>query len=66
MFTEKLFPVFIFMFGSVLFFSCKKEEAPLADLNFQVEEIDGIYYCSWNATNISTFEKYNIVFSISI
>ncbi|MFK7771027.1 MAG: hypothetical protein AB8F94_02765, partial [Saprospiraceae bacterium] len=45
------------------FFSCGKEEVPLADLNFQVEEIDGVYHCSWTATNISTFEKYYIVHS---
>ena len=61
MITKKLFPVFIFLFVSVLFFSCKKEEASLAELNFQVEEIDGVYYCSWTATNISTFENYYIV-----
>lgn len=62
MFAKKHFPVFIFLFVSVLFFSCKKEEA-LADLNFQVEKIDGVYHCSWTATNISTFEKYYIVHS---
>jgi len=35
----------------------------LADLNFQVEEIDGVYHCSWTATNISTFEKIHILHS---
>jgi len=53
----------IFLFVSVLFFSCKKEEAPLASLNFQVEEIDGVYHCSWTATNISIFQNYYIVHS---
>lgn len=61
MITKKLFPIFILV--SILFFSCKKEEVPLTDLNFQVEEIDGVYHCSWTATNISTFENYYIVHS---
>lgn len=62
MITKKLFPVFIFLFVSVLFFSCEKEEV-LADLNFQVEEVNGTYQCSWTATNISTFKNYYIVHS---
>ena len=65
MITKKLFPVFIFLFVSVLFFSCEKEEeAPLADLTLQVVHVaNGIYDCKWNASNISTFKNYYIVHS---
>lgn len=65
MFIKNLFPVFVFLLVSVLFFSCKKdEEPPLSDLNFQVVHVgNGIYDCKWNASNISTFKNYYIVHS---
>lgn len=56
-------PIFLFVFVSMLFFSCKKE-TPLDSLNFQVEKIgDGSYHCTWTKTNISSFEKYYIAHS---
>ena len=55
----KLIKFSLYLFVSVLFFSCEKES--LADLNFQVKKIDDVYHCSWTATNISTFERYTIV-----
>ena len=65
MFTKKIFPVFVFLLVSVLFFSCEKEEEePLEELEFQVVHVADQYYtCKWNAPNISTFEKYYIVHS---
>ncbi|MFK8009724.1 MAG: hypothetical protein AB8H03_25445 [Saprospiraceae bacterium] len=66
MFTKNLFPVSIFLFVSVLFFSCKKEatEMPFAELNFQVVNVtNGFYHCTWNAPNISTYKNYYIVHS---
>ncbi len=64
MLTKKLFPVFIFLFVSVLFFSCKKEtEKELESFELQVEVVDGKYLCSWTQTNISSFEQYILVYS---
>ncbi len=52
------------LFLSILFlfnYSCKKEEIPLNNLNLKVEKIDGVYRCTWNATNISSFKSYTLI-----
>ena len=56
----------LILFLSILFvfnYSCKKEEIPLTNLNLKVEKIDGVYRCTWNSTNISSFEKYTLIAS---
>ncbi len=63
--TKTFYYFLFFLFVSVLFFSCKKEEAlPFAKLNFQVVNVaNGLYACTWDASNISTFKNYYIVHS---
>jgi hypothetical protein len=65
MFPKKLFPLFIFLFVSVLFFSCKKEkEEVFQSFDLEVKYEDGVYHLSWTPVNISTFEKYIIAYNM--
>jgi len=64
MITKKLFPVFLFLFVSVLFFSCKKDKEEEVFQSFELEAKyeNGAYQLSWTPTNISTFEEYILVY----
>jgi len=63
MLTQKVFPVFIFLLVSVLFFSCKKEEAEVfQSFDLEAKYENGAYQLSWTPTNISSFEEYDLVY----
>ncbi|MFK7771028.1 MAG: hypothetical protein AB8F94_02770 [Saprospiraceae bacterium] len=64
MITKNLFPVFIFLFVSVLFFSCGKEEALELDIfELKLKKVSDEYQLTWSPTNIASFESYILTYS---
>ena len=54
-FSKIILPTAIFIFVSILFFSCKKDDnsAQSLDLEVVLDSENGIYNCNWTEVNLS-------------
>ena len=64
-FSKIILPTAIFIFVSILFFSCKKDDnsAQSLDLEVVLDSENGIYNCNWTEVNTSSFVEYFLVYS---